>query len=66
MQSEEHARHPWRIALALCCALLLIFGATIQVAHVHTAAKYLTPAAPYVQLRTWLFLQLRRWRHRSL
>jgi hypothetical protein len=39
MQGKEHARHPWRIALALCCALLLIFGATIQVAHVHTAAE---------------------------
>jgi hypothetical protein len=31
-------RHPWRLALALCCALLLIFGATVQVAHVHSAA----------------------------
>ena len=38
-QGKEHARHPWRFALALCCALLLVFGATIQVAHVHTAAE---------------------------
>ena len=39
MQAKEHTGHPWRMALALCCALLLIFGATIQVAHVHTPAE---------------------------
>src|ERR1700684_3215600 len=39
MQAKEHARHPWLIALALCCALLLLFGATIQVAHMHTSAE---------------------------
>src|SRR5271170_1971766 len=38
MPAKEHARHPWRIVLALCCALLLLFGATVQVAHVHTPA----------------------------
>src|ERR1700684_2565802 len=37
-QGRDHVRRPWKIALALCCALLLIFGATVQVAHVHTAA----------------------------
>jgi hypothetical protein len=41
-QAKDHVRHPrrqpWRLALALCCALLLIFGATVQVAHVHSAA----------------------------
>ena len=31
-------RHPWRLALALGCALLLVFGATLQVAHFHTQA----------------------------
>ena len=35
-QAKDHVRH-WKLALALCCALLLIFGATVQVAHVHTA-----------------------------
>jgi len=37
-QAKEHARHPWRIALVLCCALLLVFGATLQLAHFHTPA----------------------------
>src|SRR5580704_15382818 len=37
-QARDRARHPWRLALALCCALLLLFGATVQVAHVHTPA----------------------------
>jgi hypothetical protein len=37
-QAKDHVRHPWKAALALCCALLLVFGATVQVAHVHTAA----------------------------
>jgi hypothetical protein len=59
-QAKEHARHPWRLALALCCALLLVFGATIQIAHVHstegvshagcalcaTAHVVISPAAP--------------------
>jgi hypothetical protein len=38
-QARDHVRHPWKLALALCCTLLLIFGATVQVAHVHTAAE---------------------------
>jgi|ERR1700677_2412757 len=37
-QAREHVRRPWKLALALCCALLLVFGATVQVAHVHAAA----------------------------
>src|ERR1700677_932894 len=37
-QGRDHVRRPWKIALALCCALLLIFGATVQVAHVHSSA----------------------------
>src|SRR5277367_975274 len=37
-QAKEHVRHPWKVALALCCALLLLFGATVQIAHVHTSA----------------------------
>jgi hypothetical protein len=37
-QAKDHVRCPWKVALALCCALLLVFGATVQVAHVHTAA----------------------------
>src|ERR1700722_10132353 len=37
-QAKERARPRWRIVLALCCALLLLFGATVQVAHVHTPA----------------------------
>src|ERR1700689_4320485 len=37
-QARDHARHPWRFVLALGCALLLVFGATVQVAHVHTPA----------------------------
>ena len=36
-QGNEHARRPWRLALALCCALLLVFAATVQIAHVHSA-----------------------------
>jgi hypothetical protein len=37
-QAKDHVRHPWKLALALGCALLLIFGATVQIAHVHNAA----------------------------
>jgi hypothetical protein len=37
-QAKDHVRRPWKLALTLCCALLLVFGATVQVAHVHTAA----------------------------
>src|SRR5580700_12079400 len=37
-QSKDHSGRPWRIAVALGCALLLLFCATIQVAHVHTPA----------------------------
>jgi hypothetical protein len=36
-QCKERERHPWRLAIALCCALLLVFAATIQIAHVHSA-----------------------------
>jgi hypothetical protein len=36
-QHKEREQHPWRLALALCCALLLVFAATIQIAHVHSA-----------------------------
>jgi len=36
--AKEHVRRPWKVALALCCALLLVFGATVQIAHIHTAA----------------------------
>ena len=35
---KGQAGHAWKVALALCCALLLIFGATVQVSHVHSAA----------------------------
>src|ERR1700728_170643 len=37
-QARDHVRHPWRLGLVLGCALLLIFGATLQVAHFHTPA----------------------------
>jgi hypothetical protein len=37
-QAKDHVRPPWKLALALCCVLLLIFGATVQIAHVHNAA----------------------------
>jgi hypothetical protein len=37
-QAKARVRQPWKVALALCCALLLVFGATVQVAHFHTAA----------------------------
>lgn len=37
-QAKDRVRHPWRLALALCCALLLVFGATAQVVHIHSAA----------------------------
>src|SRR5271165_5350229 len=37
-QSKDHSGPAWRIAVALGCALLLLFCATIQVAHVHTPA----------------------------
>jgi hypothetical protein len=36
-QYKERERHPWRLAIALCCAFLLVFAATIQIAHVHSA-----------------------------
>jgi hypothetical protein len=36
-QYKEREQHPWRLAIALCCALLLVFAATIQIAHVHSA-----------------------------
>ncbi len=31
-----HSRHRWALVLAVCCALLLIFGSTVQVVHVHS------------------------------
>jgi hypothetical protein len=34
-QCKEPERHSWRLAIALCCALLLVFAATIQIVHVH-------------------------------
>jgi hypothetical protein len=37
-QSKAHSGRSWRIAVALGCTLLLLFCATIQVAHVHTPA----------------------------
>jgi peroxiredoxin len=37
-QSKDDSQRPWRIAVALGCTLLLLFCATIQVAHVHTPA----------------------------
>src|ERR1700722_14464843 len=37
-QSRDHSAPPWRIAVSLGCTLLLLFCATIQVAHVHTPA----------------------------
>ena len=37
-QAKDHGRQRWTHLLAICCALLLIFGATVQVAHVHTPA----------------------------
>jgi len=55
-----HSRHRWALLLALGCALLLIFGSTVQVVHVHspedvshsgcslcaTAHVTVSPAAP--------------------
>jgi hypothetical protein len=38
-QPKEHAKRSWLIALALGCAFLLVFAATIQVAHIHSAAQ---------------------------
>jgi hypothetical protein len=38
-RAKESPRHPWRVALGIFCTLLLIFGATIQVAHIHTPAE---------------------------
>jgi hypothetical protein len=35
-QSRQQSRPLWQIAVALGCTLLLLFCATIQVAHVHT------------------------------
>ena len=35
---NAQVRRSWKIALAVFCALLLIFGATVQVVHVHTSA----------------------------
>jgi hypothetical protein len=34
--AKDEMRRPWRVAVALFCALLLIFGATVQVSHVHS------------------------------
>ncbi len=31
-----HSGHRWALVLAVCCALLLIFGSTVQVVHVHS------------------------------
>jgi hypothetical protein len=31
-----HGRHRWALVLALACALLLLFGSTVQVVHVHS------------------------------
>src|SRR5271156_6916817 len=42
-QSKAPSRRLWRIAVALGCALLLLFCATIQVAHVHTPADVSHP-----------------------
>jgi hypothetical protein len=42
-QSKADSRRPWRIAIALGCTLLLIFCATVQVAHVHTPADVSHP-----------------------
>jgi hypothetical protein len=35
----NHVRCPWRVALVLGCALLLIFGSTLQITHTHSAAE---------------------------
>jgi hypothetical protein len=57
-----HTGHRWALVLAICCALLLIFGSTVQVVHVHspedvshsgcslcaTAHLTVSPAAPVV------------------
>ena len=57
---KDHCRHRWALVLALCCALLLVFGSTVQVVHVHspedvshsgcslcaTAHVSVSPAAP--------------------
>jgi hypothetical protein len=37
-QFKDYVRHLWKAAVVLCCALLLIFGTTLQVAHIHTPA----------------------------
>jgi hypothetical protein len=33
---KNHGRHGWALVLAICCALLLVFGSTVQVVHVHS------------------------------
>jgi hypothetical protein len=37
-QANDHVQHRRKLVLAVGCALLLIFAATVQVAHIHTAA----------------------------
>jgi hypothetical protein len=36
--AKDEMRRPWKVAVTLLCALLLIFGATVQVSHVHSGA----------------------------
>src|ERR1700744_1642927 len=38
-QTENLVRCPWRFALILGCALLLIFGSTLQITHIHSGAE---------------------------
>src|SRR5580704_15675146 len=38
-QTENLVRCPWKFALILGCALLLIFGSTLQICHTHSAAE---------------------------
>jgi hypothetical protein len=38
-ETENLVRCPWRFALILGCALLLIFGSTLQITHTHSAAE---------------------------
>ena len=43
MLLNPNAGRAWlrtRIALVLCCVLLLVFGATVQIAHVHTGQAH--------------------------
>ena len=58
--AKNRPRHPWRVALSLFCVLVLMFGATVQLAHIHapeqvshagcalcaTAHVVIAPAAP--------------------